>query len=64
MILSACCTDETLCAMISFVVPGISLAKASLILASVAVSTADVESSKIRILGFLSKALAIQSLCF
>ena len=31
---------------------------------SVAVSTADVESSRISILGFLRSALAIQSLCF
>ena len=46
------------------VVPGIAAPKASLILASVAVSTALVESSSIRILGFFNSALAIHSLCF
>ena len=40
------------------------MAKADLILASVAVSTADVESSRIYILGFLSKALAMHKRCF
>ena len=35
-----------------------------LIFASVAVSTAEVESSRIRIFGCLMIALAIQSLCF
>ena len=62
MILSESITDEIRCAIISFVVPGISSLKARLILASVAVSTADVESSKIRIFGFLRRALAIHSL--
>ena len=46
------------------VIPGIAAAKASLILASVAVSTALVESSSISILGFFNNALAIHSLCF
>ena len=50
-------------AIMSFVVPGISSAKAFLILASVAVSQALVESSRMRILGFLRSALAMQSLC-
>ena len=48
---------------IILVVPGIYSLRAFLILASVAVSTALVLSSKIRIFGFLSNALAIQSLC-
>ena len=64
IILSASCTEEILCAIMNLVVPAIASFRDYLILASVAVSTADVESSKIRILGFLSKALAIQILCF
>ena len=43
---------------------GISFFKPSLINLSVFVSTAEVESSKIRIFGFLRIALAIHSLCF
>ncbi len=50
--------------MISLVVPGIAWAKACRILASVAVSTALVESSRISTLGFFIRALAMQSLCF
>ena len=50
--------------MMIFVVLGISSRKAFLIRASVLVSTALVESSRIRIFGFFSRALAIQSLCF
>ena len=46
----------------NFVVPGIAFAIAARIFASVAVSTAEVESSRIRIFGFLSSARAIQSL--
>lgn len=63
-ILSASCTLEILCAMISLVVPGMAFVKALLIFASVAVSTALVESSRISTLGFFSSALAIHSLCF
>ena len=51
-------------AMIILVVPGISLAMAALIFASVAVSTALVESSRIRIFGFFSNALAMHRRCF
>ena len=61
---SASWTELMRWAMMSLVVPGISYRKARRILASVAVSTAEVESSRIRIFGFFSKALAIQSLCF
>ena len=50
--------------MIIFVVSGISDLKADLIFVSVAVSTAEVESSRINIFGFLSKALAIHKRCF
>jgi len=53
-----------LCAIIIFVVSGISSLNAFLINASVFVSTALVESSNINIFGFLSNALAIQILCF
>ena len=45
-------------------VSGISSRKAFRIMASVWVSTALVESSSIRILGFFNSALAIHSLCF
>ena len=55
---------DTRCAIINFVVSGISFANASLIFASVAVSTALVESSNIRILGFFKRALAIHNRCF
>ena len=51
-------------AMMILVVPGISSRKAWRILASVAVSTAEVESSRIRIFGFFSSARAMQSRCF
>ena len=47
-----------------FGVSGISSAKALRILASVAVSTALVLSSKIKIFGFFSNALAMQRRCF
>ena len=50
--------------MMIFVVSGISSLKALRIRASVLVSTALVESSRIRIFGFFRRALAIQSLCF
>lgn len=63
-ILSAPCILDILCEIIILVVPGILVANASLILASVAVSTALVESSSISTFGFLRSALAIQSLCF
>lgn len=50
--------------MMILVVPGRLRSIPSRIFASVAVSTALVESSRISTLGFFSKALAIQSLCF
>ena len=48
----------------NFVVSGNSSLNACLIKASVFVSHAEVESSKIKILGFLRSALAIHNLCF
>ena len=50
--------------MMIFVVFGISSLNALRINASVFVSTALVESSKIKILGFFNNALAIHNLCF
>ena len=50
--------------MIIFVVPGIFSAKAFRIFASVAVSTAEVESSKIKIFGFFNRARAMHKRCF
>ena len=50
--------------MISLVVPGISSLKALRIMASVCVSTAEVESSRIRIFGFFSRARAMHRRCF
>ena len=47
--------------MMNFVVSGISWAKARRIFASVAVSTAEVESSRISTLGFFSRARAMHS---
>ena len=61
---SACSTEDTRWAMMNFVVSGISSAKARRILASVAVSTAEVESSRMRTLGFFSRARAMHSRCF
>ena len=58
---SASCTLETRWAMMNFVVSGISWAKARRIFASVAVSTAEVESSRISTLGFFSRARAMHS---
>ena len=52
------------CAMMILVVSGISVANACRMRASVFVSTADVESSKISTFGFFSKARAMQSRCF
>ena len=63
IILSAFITDDTLWALINTVVSGISSLIAFLIFASVAVSTAEVESSKMIIFGFFIRALAMQSLC-
>lgn len=63
-ILSASWIDEILWAMIIFVVSGIFSLNTLRISASVFVSTALVESSRIRIFGFFKSALAIQSLCF
>ena len=64
MILSLASIDDIRWAIIILVVDAISFWRAALIVASVFVSTALVESSKINIFGFLSNALAIQSLCF
>ena len=50
--------------MMNLVVSGISSRNAFRISASVLVSTAEVESSRIKILGFFSRALAMQSRCF
>ena len=61
---SAFSTELIRWAMINLVVPGISSAKALRINASVRVSTALVESSKIKILGFFSRARAMHSRCF
>ena len=49
--------------MISLVVPGMCLAKASRIFRSVAVSTALVESSRISTLGLFNSARAMHSRC-
>ena len=51
-------------AMISFVVSFKVVEKLSRIFVSVAVSTALVESSRIRIFGFFRSALAMHSRCF
>ena len=64
MIMSASCTEATRCAMISLVVSGMNWRKPLRISASVLVSTALVESSRISIFGFLSNALAMQRRCF
>ena len=56
MMRSASCTLEIRCAMISFVVSGISVRNAFRIFASVAVSTALVLSSRISTFGFFSSA--------
>ena len=50
--------------MMIFVVPGMRWANARRILASVAVSTAEVESSRISTRGFLSNARAMHRRCF
>ena len=50
--------------MMIFVVSGINFLNPALIIASVLVSTALVESSRINIFGFLSNARAIHNLCF
>lgn len=62
-ILSAFSMLNILWDIISFVVPGIFFSKASLIFASVAVSTALVESSRISILGCFKSARAMHSRC-
>ena len=64
MIWSASSIEETRCAMMILVVFGISSRNAFRIRASVFVSTALVESSRIRIFGFLRSALAIHRRCF
>ena len=58
------CLFISITEIIILVVSGISSLNAFLIKASVLVSTALVESSRIRILGFLRSALAIHNLCF
>ena len=60
---SASITVDILCAINIFVTPS-SFLSPSLILLSVALSTALVESSKIIILGFLRSARAMQRRCF
>lgn len=61
---SASITDVIRWAMMSFVVPGSAVFSAPRIFASVAVSTALVESSRISIFGFRSTARAMHSRCF
>ena len=61
---SASCTLEIRWAMMIFVVFGISSRRALRMRASVAVSTALVESSRIRIFGFFSRARAMHRRCF
>ena len=61
---SASWTELMRWAMMSLVVPGISSRKARRIFPSVAVSTAEVESSRMRIFGFFKSARAMQSRCF
>ena len=61
---SASMTELIRCAIIIFVISLYSECSASRIARSVAVSTALVESSKIRIFGHFSKALAMHSRCF
>ena len=62
--LSAFSTEEMRWAMMNTVVPGIFSANEWRIFASVAVSTAEVESSRIRMRGFFSSARAMQRRCF
>ena len=57
-------TEVIRCAMISLVVSFSVPVKLSLIFASVAVSTALVLSSRIRIFGCFKRALAIHNRCF
>ena len=64
MMRSASCTLATRWAMMILVVSGINSRKPLRIRASVLVSTALVESSRMRILGFLSRARAMQRRCF
>ena len=61
---SASCTLEMRWAMIILVVPGMLSRKAARILASVAVSTALVESSSMSTFGFFSRARAMHRRCF
>lgn len=57
-------TDEMRWAMMNLVVPLSVASKASRMRRSVAVSTALVESSRMRMGGFLSRARAMHSRCF
>ena len=61
---SASCTEDSRCAIMIFVVVGMNFLNPMRISASVLVSTALVESSRIRIFGFLSSARAMQRRCF
>ena len=63
-ILSEFLIVESLCAITSVVRPFESSSKACWILISVAVSKADVASSRIRIGGFFRKQRAIETRCF
>ncbi len=62
--ISSLSTEKVKNEIINFVILGIFSLNALLIVASVFVSTALVESSRIRIFGFLRSALAIQRRCF
>ena len=64
IIWSACLTDDILWAITIFVISGSFFASSSLILPSVAVSTALVESSSISTFGFFNIALAMHIRCF
>ena len=64
IIRSASSTDATRCAMMIFVVSGMYFLNPARIRVSVFVSTALVESSRMSIFGFLSRARAMQRRCF
>ena len=61
---SASWTEDTRCAMMIFVVSGMKSRKPLRIKASVFVSTAEVESSRISTFGFFRIARAMQRRCF
>ena len=64
IIMSASCTEATRWAMIIFVVSGMKDLKPARMSASVRVSTALVESSRMRTFGFLRSARAMHRRCF